>query len=252
MVIKNSYSIINKENISFDVFLPVIDETFSLEKTIKIIERDCSKFIVNYLIVVSKSKTKLRSKNIIRKLSLRYKDKIKIIIQEKDYIGGALKSSIKNITSSHFILMASDLETNPNDIKKLIECSIRNPYKIIFTSRWLKKKSFIGYNPLKLFLNKIFQFLFSKLFKTKITDLTFAYRIYPSKEIKKLKLKEKKHPILLETALIPIKLGVTLIELPSKWHFRKEGKTNNTFIRNFSYILTAFRIFFSKKNKLIR
>ena len=53
MVIKNSYSIINKENISFDVFLPVIDETFSLEKTIKIIERDCSKFIVNYLIVVS-------------------------------------------------------------------------------------------------------------------------------------------------------------------------------------------------------
>ena len=252
MVIKNSYSIINKKNISFDVFLPVIDETFSLEKTIKIIEKDCSKFIVNYLIVVSKSKTKLRSKNIIRKLSLRYKNKIKIIIQKKDYIGGALKSAIENIKSSHFILMASDLETNPKDLIRMINKSEENPKKLITANRWLKKNSFEGYNIFKLILNKIFQLFFSILFSVKLSDLTFAYRIYPSNLIKKLNLKEKKHPILLETMLIPIKLGVKFIEIPSKWKNRIEGKSNNPFFKNFYYISTGLRIFFLKKKNLVK
>ena len=41
----------------FDIFLPVIDETFSLEKTIDIIEKKNSKLIYNYLIILSKIKS---------------------------------------------------------------------------------------------------------------------------------------------------------------------------------------------------
>ena len=40
----------------FDIFLPVIDETFSLEKTIEIIEKENSRLISNYLIILSKIK----------------------------------------------------------------------------------------------------------------------------------------------------------------------------------------------------
>ena len=57
MDIKNFYLLTNKRKNNFDVFLPVIDETFSLERTINIIEKDCSKFINNYLIVISNTKT---------------------------------------------------------------------------------------------------------------------------------------------------------------------------------------------------
>ena len=41
---------------AIDIFLPVIDETFSLEKTIIEIEKKSSKFIKTYLITVSKKK----------------------------------------------------------------------------------------------------------------------------------------------------------------------------------------------------
>jgi len=252
MDINNFYLLTNKRKNNFDVFLPVIDETFSLEKTINIIEKDCSKFINNYLIVISNTKTHLRSKNVIRKLRLKYKEKIKIIIQEQNFIGGALKSAIKKIDSTHFILMASDLETNPKDVKNLIAKSIKNPGKIIVANRWIKNKSFEGYNLIKLILNKLFQIFFSTLFTVSLSDLTFAYRVYPSKVIKKFILKEKKHPILLETALIPIKLGVDFIEIPSKWIARKEGTTNNSFFMNFAYIYTGFRILFSNKKRLIK
>ena len=116
----------------------------------------------------------------------------------------------------------------------------------------VRKNSFKGYNILKLFLNKLFQFFFSKLYSVSLSDLTFAYRVYPSKLIKRFILKENRHPILLETVLIPIKLGINFIEIPSKWNSRKEGNTNNSFFRNFAYILTGFRIFFSEKNKFIK
>ena len=243
---------LNKKKQKFDIFLPVIDETFSLEKTINIIEKKCSKVILQYLIVFSKTKSKQKSKNIAYKLKLKYKNKIKIIYQKEDFIGGAIKIAIQHIKASHFILMASDLETDPNDIKKLIDNSVKNPSKIIVANRWLEKNSFKGYNPFKLILNKLFQIFFSKLYSVSLSDLTFAYRIYPSKFLKKIILKESRHPILLETILIPIKLGIDFIEISSKWSSRKEGKTNNSFFRNFAYINTAIRIFFSKSNKFIK
>lgn len=236
----------------FDVFLPVMDETISLIRTIRIIENDCSKHISKYLIVVSKKLTTSESKNVIKLLKKKYKKKILVIVQKEKFIGGALKSAIKNIKSSHFILMASDLETNPKDVKKLIKQSIRNPSKIITANRWLLKNSFFGYNIIKLLFNKIFQLFFSALFFVKLSDLTFAFRVYPSNLIKKFNLKEMKHPILLETLLIPIKLEVQFIEISSKWRSRKEGKSNNTFIKNFLYIYTGFRIFFLKREKLIK
>jgi len=244
--------LLNRKKQKFEIFLPVIDETFSLEKTINIIEKQCSKYISQYFVVLSKTKSKQSSKNIAYKLKLKFGRKIKIIYQKESFIGGAIKIAIQNIKASHFILMASDLETDPNDVKKLIINSIKNPNKIIVANRWLEKNSFKGYNLIKLVLNKLFQIFFSKLYSVSLSDLTFAYRIYPSNLLKKFILRENKHPILLETVLIPIKLGINFIEIPSKWNSRKEGATNNTFLRNFAYILTGFRIFFSKKNKLIK
>ena len=35
--------------------------------------------------------------------------------------------------------MASDLETNPHDVKNLIAKSMKNPDKIIVANRWIKK-----------------------------------------------------------------------------------------------------------------
>jgi hypothetical protein len=251
MVIKNTLLLSSKIQ-KFDIFLPVIDETFSLQKTIKIIEKENPKLVSNYLIVLSKTKSSIKSKIIADKLKVKYRKKIKIIYQKEKFIGGALKAAINKIKSSHFILMASDLETDPSDVKRLISQSKKNPEKIITANRWLKSNSFKGYNIFKLILNRIFQFLFSFLFMVSLSDLTFAYRVYPTKLIKRFKLRESKHPILLETMLIPIKLDIKFIEIPSKWRSRREGNTNNTFLRNFLYIQAALRIFFSNKDNLVK
>ena len=60
MAIKSTHSLSKKQK--FDIFLPVIDETFSLVKTIEIIEKYNSRFISQYIIVISKTKPTIASK----------------------------------------------------------------------------------------------------------------------------------------------------------------------------------------------
>lgn len=236
----------------FSVFLPVLNETKSLVKTITIIEKDCKNKIYQYLIVVSKKKTNNKSLDIIFNIKNKYKKKIKIIFQKYPYFGGAMKSAINALKSNYFIMMASDLETNPYDVKKLIKKSKIYPNSIIIGSRWQKKKSFKGYNKIKLVCNKLFNFFFSILFKSNVNDLTYGFRIYPSKVIKKIKLKENKHPIMLESILIPIKLNIDIKSIVTNWKSRNEGFSSNGFFANFYYFITGFNIFFKKHRELLK
>ena len=71
---------------SIDIFLPVLDETFSLDKTIYLIEKKSSKFVNKYLITVSKQKTSLKSFEKIKFLKKKYKDKIKVVFQQKPFL----------------------------------------------------------------------------------------------------------------------------------------------------------------------
>lgn len=144
-------------------------------------------------------------------------------------------------------MIASDLETNPRDVKYMIRSSSIVERKIICTSRWIKKNSFKNYNLVKLICNKIFQILVKILFVTKLTDLTYGFRVYPRSYIKEMKLIEKKHPIMLEAILIPIIEKKKIIEIPTTWKARIEGKSNNSFMENFYYFKTLLRLFFNSK-----
>ena len=59
--------------------------------------------------------------------------------------------------------MASDLETNPYELKSMIKKSQRNPNFIISADRWISKKGF------SVWINKVF----SKFFFPKIDKIFF-------------------------------------------------------------------------------
>ena len=82
--------------------------------------------------------------------------------------------------------MASDLETNPHELKKMINISLKNSKCIISADRWVSRKGFTDYGLIKFLANFIFQKLLKIFFNYKILDFTFAYRIYPKKSSKRL------------------------------------------------------------------
>ena len=235
---------------SISIILPVINETYSLSKTVEIILKE-NIFIKEILIITSKTKTNKKSFEIIKNLEKKFKNIVRHFYQDLPFIGGAIIKGFEVCKSSHVIMMASDLETNPEDVKKMIKLSENNLKSIITASRWKNFNSFQDYSLIKLILNFIFQNLMKIMFMSKLSDMTYGYRLFPTKLVKIIRWDELKHPFLLETILLPLKLNIDIIEIESKWKSRSEGESQNSFFANFMYFKTAFRIKFLVNKKSV-
>ena len=62
----------------------------------------------------------------------------------------------------------------------------------------------------------------SFLFKVNCSDLTFGFRIFPTKIIQSINWEMLNHSFLFETIIKPIKLGTKVIEINSHWKKRIE------------------------------
>jgi hypothetical protein len=111
----------------------------------------------------------------------------------------------------------------------------------VTASRWRAGGSFQGYSKVKLVCNWLFQKFFSVLFGTRLSDMTYAFRLFPTKLIQSIQWEELRHPFLFETLVKPLRLGVPVIEIPSVWKARTEGESQNTFFRNFVYFRTGLK-----------
>ncbi len=235
---------------SVSILLPVLNETFSLRQTIEIISADCDQYIKEYLIICCEKTIEASRKTIID-LQLIYGNKIIVLEQRLPFLGGAIREAFDACQGTHVIMMASDLETDPLLVKQFIEESKNAPDIIITATRW-RGGVFKGYNPLKLILNYFFQKIFALIYWVKLSDMTFGYRIFPSKIVKSIRWEELRHPFLFETICKPLRLGVKVKEISCNWEARKEGESANTFFRNFDYFRTGVKIRFTKKRKILK
>lgn len=236
---------------SVSVFLPVMDETESLVKTVEIILADCGDAIREFLVVVCK-KTTPAARETAAGLRARFPDKVKVIEQQRPFLGGATQDAFDFATGSHVLMMASDLETPPDRVKEYVAQGRAHPNAIITGSRWIKGGGFEGYSKLKWFLNFIFQKSFSIMYMTHLSDMTYGFRLIPTALVKAIRWEETRHPFLFETLVKPLRLGVEVIELPITWRAREEGVSNNPFMRNFEYFRIGLKTRFYSRERILK
>jgi hypothetical protein len=136
-------------------------------------------------------------------------------------------------------------------VRRLVAEARQNPAAVVCASRWKQGGSFRGYSRVKLVCNWVFQRFFSLLYLTRLSDMTFAYRLFPTRLAQAIRWEELRHPFNLETALKPLRLGVPMIEIASSWASRTEGESQNTFFRNFEYLRIGFKVRFASRASLL-
>ena len=223
---------------SISIILPILNEINSLKKTIKILKKMNVK--KEFLIIYSNELTNNNVKREIFNLKKKYKH-IHSKPQRRPFVGGAIDLGIKLSKKNYIAIMASDLETDPNELKNMIELSKKNPKCIISADRWVGQKSFSNYGIIKFFDKFFFQKLIRIFFRYKILDFTFAYRLYPKLALKGYKVKELRHGFALEILLNPIKKGFKVITIPAKWKKRVEGSSSITIESYVSYLKALYR-----------
>lgn len=235
---------------SVSVILPVLDEVVSLTKTVETLLALARKDIRELIIVICE-RTTMQARSNISQLQSANSPFIVVHEQTLPYVGGAYREAFDMSLGSHVLLMASDLETDPATAPTMIATAKSNPNAIIATSRWLKPDSFHGYNRVKLVANWAFQHIFSTLYGASLTDMTFGYRLYPRKVLQAIKWEEPRHPFFLETIIKPLRLGVSVLEVPTNWLPRCEGESHNSFFANFAYFRPGLKVRFASPSSLL-
>lgn len=234
---------------SASVILPVLNETYSLQQTVDIIEATCARDVGEYIIVVCE-RTEPESLAICREITQKLGVRCSLHFQKRPFVGGAIRDGFDLAQYSHVVMMSSDLETDPALVQTLIMMAKAHPDDITTASRWIEGGKFEGYSQVKLVANYIFQKMFSLLYGTRLTDLTYAYRIFPRSLVRGIQWQELKHPFFLETAIKPLRLGVSICEIPAVWRARTEGESVNPFLANFTYFRIAISTRFCRKSRI--
>ena len=245
---------LNTEFKNVTLLLPAMDETYSLTQTVDTIVETCDREDIAEFILLLCERTTEESRRTAEELVRKYSDNYRIYIHDQTlpFVGGAMREGFILAKGSHVVLMSSDLETDPNVIQEFIRLAKEHPDHIITASRWRRGGGFAGYNKIKLVCNLIFERLIAMFYFVDLSDITYAFRIFPSALMKRIKWTELKHPLFLETALKPIRLGVKFIEIPAHWSARTEGQSQNTFFENFNYFKTAWHNRFLKREDILR
>ena len=237
------------------ILLPAMDETYSLRETVRIILKNREhKEDITEIIIILGERTSNQTRETAKSIIYEYSKEIFIYIHNQvlPFVGGAIREGIDLAKGSHVVMMSSDLETDPNVIRTFIRAAKTHPSYIITASRWRRGGGFENYNKIKLICNLIFERSIGIFYLTALSDLTYAYRIFPSKLMKGIRWEELKHPFFLETALKPLRIGVKFIEVPGHWAARTEGSSVNSFFDNFKYFRTAWHNRFLPINKMLK
>jgi dolichol-phosphate mannosyltransferase len=230
--------------IQLSIVVTVFSETFSIRETVDILLGLDRGYIKEIILLVS-PRASAESKAICRECADK-DQRVKILIQKNNPgIGWAYREGMQAATGNYVALMAADLETEPAAVDRMVDKILQTGCDGVIANRWLPGGGFTNYDPIKYVLNWIFQKIFQTLFRTELGDLTFGFKILSKKLTDSIKWQGTLHEICIETTVKPIKQGYRLKQVPSVWIGRKEGRSVNTFLKNFRYVEMAFKTLFS-------
>lgn len=141
--------------------------------------------------------------------------------------GAAIHKGIEMATGDYIVIQDADLELNPSDINRLLDCLISGKSSVVYGSRFLtnnhKNTNFVWHILGNGFLTKL-----SNLFTGyKLTDMMTCYKLIPSEVLKRMQLKEMRFGFEPEVTLKLSKIkNLTIQEVPISYEARSkiEGK----------------------------
>ena len=141
-------------------------------------------------------------------------------------MGRAFREGYARVRGNLVLSMDSDGEMELATIPRMIAEMARSRVGLVVGSRWLPGGGFVGYSPTKLWLNWGFQQLFRLLFRTRLHDLTYGFKLLRTELVRSIAWEASLHEIGCETTLKPIRLGIPV----GGGAHHLEGKGGRTFL----------------------
>jgi glycosyltransferase involved in cell wall biosynthesis len=223
------------------VVMPVYSETESVRQLVDRLIRELGPRLEEILIVQSPRSSE-SSRAVCLELTRTHPRAFLHMQQDNPGLGRAVREGFAQARGNLVLMIDSDGEMAVETVPLMLEEMARGGFALVTASRWLPGGGFDGYGPVKYYLNRAFQQVFRLLFWTRLHDLTYGFKLIRAELVRGLPWEGTMHEIACETTLKPVRLGVSVSEVPSRWTARTQGASKNTFWRNFRYVRTALSI----------
>ncbi len=236
---------ISLDDFRISVVLPVYSETGTVRQIVDWLGTHLGARLLEVIIVIS-PRSSQASKDVCQGLA-QADSSIRVFEQQENPgVGRAFREGYARVRGNVVLSMDSDGEMELATIPRMIARMAGSNVGLVVGSRWLPGGGFVGYSPTKRWLNWGFQQLFRVLFRTRLHDLTYGFKLMRVELIRNIAWDATLHEIGCETTLKPIRLGFPVAEVPTTWSARVEGRSSNNFLRNFRYVGMALSILMTR------
>jgi glycosyltransferase involved in cell wall biosynthesis len=225
------------------VVVTVYGETFSVGETVQRLIAGNRGYLKEILLLVS-PRSGEESLSMCASLAKEHA-LVRVLMQEHNPgVGWAYREGMQAATGNYVALMSGDLETEPEAVDRMVRKIEETGCDGVIASRWLPGGGFVRYDRTKLVLNWFFQKAFSVLYMTRLSDITYGFKILSKEVTDAIQWESVLHEIFIETTVKPLKKKFRIEQVPSVWIGRTEGVSKNTFWRNFRYVDLALKVLF--------
>jgi glycosyltransferase involved in cell wall biosynthesis len=217
------------------VVIPTLNEAQNLPDVLSRLPR-----VVNEVIIVDG-----HSEDGTVEVAMKVLPAAKVILQERNGKGDALRSAFKHANGDIIVQMDADGSMDPLEIEKFVAVASEG-YDVVKGSRYLFGGGSTDLSAKRSFGNRMFVKLVNLLFSAKYTDLCYGYMAFRKDALNRLNdiLKCKGFQIETEMCIKAKKLGLKVAEVPSFEGKRSHGSSRLCLVRDgfriLSMILTEF------------
>lgn len=208
---------------TLSIIIPVYNEKNTILEILKRIEKvDLSGFGFGKEVIIVDDSSTDGTKEILESLQEKYK----IIYHQKNQgRGAAIQSGLKYVTGDYVINQDADLEYDPQDYKKFLECALKNNAKVIYGSRRLVAENKFSYRSYH-WGGIILSWAASIIYGIHITDEFTCYKFFKTDFLKSIPIVSKRFEFEPEVTAKTAKRGVKIYEVPIHYYPRQknEGK----------------------------
>ncbi len=205
------------------VIITALDETDSLRETIEVLMADNDDDIAEIIVAIA-PRTTGSCRAVIAEMAAHYPGVVRWHEQATlPGVGGAIRECLELARGEWTIVMSADLETPPTTVKAMLARMRQGDADIVATSRWASSGGFGDYSRVKFVCNWGFNLLFSTLYRTSLTDMTYGFRLFQTAELRRFVWRETGFAFFFETTVKPLRGGCRIVEIPVQWRRRQEG-----------------------------
>ena len=150
---------------------------------------------------------------------------IRCAVQQMPGLSPAIFEIPRLVNSSHFLIIASDLEMDPQSVPQMIAIAKKNPAAIVCASKFVKGAQREKYGLVHYICNRLVNRTVKHILHIEGTELISTFQVYPLALFYEMDFTNPKRTFY-EYTIRPLTKGTPYIEVPTSYKKRTEGESN--------------------------